>query len=636
MTETIDVDRIPYHSLVFDRNAFRQLNAADREYFYTYAKRLEDLGYMVPKGRSDKEWAYIDFNEYFDFIDYEKKCRKIHSGNAVRDALKAARKGYYSKFFNPRVFVGDIVAVNTSAPERQGGPMAQHYFQSVSERGGYPLSVEPELPPTQPLLWMRHWGIFRKAPGHRQGEIVVDEELLAYCILRRCSEFLIYSTFLGNWHHLRDGVTYKMHLDLAKSILHQQSIAPDEPGADPALRSSRYLFYARYYTQGDGLLMWKKRMLFRPGYFEFDYPTRPAPPTPPLPLVSLSLSEARTGADYETSGFDQSMGDDRFRLVLFDGATTAPDHRGCFNVFHAFAQPEAWEPVRGALIGASMVDHNHPLLTEALGHNCRRLAPHAEIFARKCESPLSASSPAGRNLGEWLLCLAREMRNPSASEATLTPQLLAPLISGNSHRSLALDLLLQHLAPDAPITDALAIGGGSGILAYFVLSGRAKERFLRVSIVDHLTELHRPTRELFQPLAESGERTVSLTVSAGLPEISFAPNAWDLILFDAAVWRIAEKERPPLFRRAWGSLRENGLLAVNAVVRSDDAATPDAHDRNFSHAPTRHSMIELMAFDRPAGLYRSVHSWQRAEESSAVLAAGYGTDSFLAASKISQ
>jgi hypothetical protein len=634
MTDTREHDDIPLYTIVFDRAAFAQLSRADREAFWYQARRLEELGYMARSGRAEMEWAAIDFKEYSGFDAYLAQCRKVHTGNAVRDALKAERKGYYSKFFNPQVFVGDIVDVNTSAPERQGGPMAEHYFKSVEERGGYAASREPEAAPAAPAYWMRHWGIFRPNPGHCQGPVTVDEQLLGYCILRRCSEFLMYSTFLGHWDYLGDGITYKMHLDLVELILDQQSQSERPIAEDRNLEGVRYLFYARYFTVSKGLVMWKRRMLFRPGFFAFDYPPPPTPSAPPLPLATMSSSQGWSEPDYQTSGFQDKPAADRVRLVLSDGSAEVPVGTECFNLIRAFAQPEAWESIKGALIGASLIDQNHPLLIEALTHSCRRLAPEAPVFAAKYDNAAAPPSAAGRNLGDWLLRLARETHGRADTGTNLGPQLLASLVSSTAHRALGVDRLLRQLRPDIPIADVLATGAGSGLLAYFVLASRLAAGGLNISVVDHVTELHSPVRELFESLAEQVDRPVSMKFAASSAEVEFTPGTRDLVMFDAAVWRIAERDRPALFQRAWDSLRDDGLLIINAVVRSDGETALDAHDRNFAQAPKRGSMIALMTFDhRPPLLYRAVNAWQRAEEPSAASAAGYAANSFLVAGK---
>jgi SAM-dependent methyltransferase len=624
MTAAREADQIPLYTIAVDRAEFDKLTASERDGFVYQARRLEELGYFVRQGRPPLEWAFIDFTEYSDFDHYLAECRKIHTGNAVRDAKKSERKGYYSKFFNPRVFVGDIVAVNTSTPERQGGPMSEHYFKSVEERGGYAASLEPEEAPKSDYYWIRHWGIFCANPGHHQGDLAVDEQLLGYCIVRRCAELMMYSTFLGHWDFLRDGITYKMHLDFVRTVLSQG--APHTGIAfDPSLRGARYLFYARYFTASSGLMMWKKRMLFRPGHFEFDYPTPPEPPLPPVPLAVLSLTATRAEVDFEASRFRHIAAADRPAFAMLDGATE-PDEAASLNLFHALSRPQIWAPVNSVLIGSSLAARRHRLLIEALCECCWSVAPDVAIYVGTCEVIAEPASAGGRNLGQWMLGLAQRAADTSRAMDVNT---IVPVLAAAANRAFGLDLLLRGL--DRDIADVTAVGGGIGLVIYFALSDCGKGRRLNVTLIDHIAELRAVIFELYRANPEHTGAAVALTQLQNISEAQFSPGSQDMILFDAAVWRIPESERAPLFRRAWRALRGGGLLVVNAVVRSDNPASSDVRDRNFSHAPTRSNMIELMTFDGPPKLYRAASSWQNAEEADAISAADYGLDSFLVA-----
>ena len=571
------------------------------------ARRLGEFGYLVPSGRAALEWAYIDFERFSTFDEYVAQCRKVNTGNAVRDALKAERKGYYSKFFNPRRFVTDIVAVNTSTQDRQGGRCRPHYFLPVEKRGGLPTPLETGDPTLPGILVDAPLGVFREKPGHRQGDVVVDEELLAYCMLRRCSEFVYYSTFLGHWDYLKDGVTYKMHMDLVQAILNFRNVTADDQGGDRSLDGARYLFYARYYTVSKGLQMWKRRMLFRPGHFEFDYPKPRVAPAAPSPLVTLSAFDARIDADYAAAGFAPGPEEGRISLVLQGGREEPPSGEGCFNLFHGFAQPEAWKAVKGVLIGSSLADQHHRLFTEALVDICRELAPHADIFAGKSENDGATPSAAARDFGDWLLRRSAQATLPGSSPASLTARALATVVSGNAHRAMALDLLLQQVAPEQAIADIVGIGGGIGLMIFFLAAGRKIDRPRNIGLVEYAVHFHDQIRELYRSLEVRDGQRVSLSLAGALSEASLPANATDLVVFAAEIWRIAESEWAAVFRNAWDSLRSGGLLVINPVVRSD-SDTADRHDRSFPH-PTRSQVIQLMTFDQSPRLYRAASLW---------------------------
>lgn len=266
-------DGLPVFSLEVGQEEWERADRETRANFVHVAAGLEKSEFFGQLAPPAKEWALIDLDEYPDMEAFLKAARKVHTGNALRDARKAAERGYYSKFFDPRTFVIDLMEVDQSASERQGSAMAEHYRRTVEERGGYPNALHLPETPNQSLTWDRWFGVFRPDAGHTQGEVVVDERLLSYLKLRKVGPFLFYGTILGHADHLREGVMYKMHLDLVEYLLrNRELLAKGEAAADHSLEGTRLLGYARYSRQGEGLMMWKKRMLFRPGYVLLRYP----------------------------------------------------------------------------------------------------------------------------------------------------------------------------------------------------------------------------------------------------------------------------------------------------------------------------------------------------------------------------
>lgn len=263
----------PVRVLEVDERDLGEASADERAVFYRVAAGLESTGFFGSEEPPPKEWALIALDDYEDADAFLRAARHVHGGNAVRDARKAGERGYVSEFFAEETFVGDIAEVDQSAAERQGGPMADHYRRTVDERGGFPTEYMEAVEPRERLAWDRFFGVFRPEPGRRQGEVVVDRKLLAYVKLRRLGPFMFYGTILGHADHLREGVVYKMHLDLMTRILrNRERLERGEPDADRSLAGAGYLGYARYFNQGEGLLMWKKRMLFEPSYVILRYP----------------------------------------------------------------------------------------------------------------------------------------------------------------------------------------------------------------------------------------------------------------------------------------------------------------------------------------------------------------------------
>jgi hypothetical protein len=268
----VSPSEIPVHRIDIDIDEFAQLSPGERTGFLLFVTRLAHLGYFSHHETPERAWAYLDLATHSSFENYIAQCRKVLKGNAVRDALKAERKGYYSKFFNEVTFRPDVVAIDTSTEVRQGMPMTPYRMNSVEERGGYPQRFEAETPPTQSFHWLRHFGVFRDLPGHRQGDIIVDEQLLGYITLRRCANFASYTTIFGHAGHLSDGIVYKMHLDLIRLLMKsRQPCAAASEDADAPCCNLRYIFYGVYFSTSKGLEMWKRKMLFKPGYFQLNY-----------------------------------------------------------------------------------------------------------------------------------------------------------------------------------------------------------------------------------------------------------------------------------------------------------------------------------------------------------------------------
>jgi hypothetical protein len=267
-----DFDDAPTKTVTLDLDEFRKCTSTEQLVFLHDLLHLESRGYFSRAGRPKIAWASIDLDNYGSIDELIGQCRKIHKGNAVRDALKAEKRGCYGRFFDFRSYAPDIVAINTSAPARQGRPMTAHYQHSVEDYGGYPKGIAPERVPSQAATWVRHFGLFQRHPGHRQGDVVSDEQLLAYIALRRYGNFAIYSTIIGHADHLQFGIMYKMHLDLVSGVIATRNSATgDLDCSQKSLDGLRYLCYSAFYYIQPGLQLWKRRMLFEPCFLQFDY-----------------------------------------------------------------------------------------------------------------------------------------------------------------------------------------------------------------------------------------------------------------------------------------------------------------------------------------------------------------------------
>jgi hypothetical protein len=261
----------PLHTIEVELAELAKCTPAELHIYFGDVYHAEEADYIARQGAPKIAWAAIDLDKYASMEDFVAQCRKVHKGNAVRDALRAEKLGYYSKFFDFPSYNPDVVAINTSSPTRQGRPMTPHMRRSVEEAGGYPTRIAPPRIPGQAAAWVQGFGLFRKREGHRQGDVVSDEQLLAYISYRRVGNFTYYGAIIGHADHLGEGVMYKMHLDLICAVLQARTAAA---GAEPerdCLKGIRYVGYADFYNIRDGLLMWKKRGLFEPIFFQCDY-----------------------------------------------------------------------------------------------------------------------------------------------------------------------------------------------------------------------------------------------------------------------------------------------------------------------------------------------------------------------------
>src|SRR5262249_31564551 len=128
--------------------------------------------------------AVIDLHD-FDFSQYMDKVRHTHKGAAIRQARKADRAGIVCKRFVWTNFIPDIVEINETKEIGGGGAMRRASLRGIEGRGGAPDGLMPREPPACPVHATWCWGAFEPKPGHRQGEVVTDEKLVAYIKFKR-------------------------------------------------------------------------------------------------------------------------------------------------------------------------------------------------------------------------------------------------------------------------------------------------------------------------------------------------------------------------------------------------------------------------------------------------------------------
>ena len=150
--------------------------------------------------------------------------------------------------------VPDIYAVNTSKAVRSGGPLKQAYKRTIDELGGAPKHWTDIPTTTCPFHWDKWFGVFLPRPGWMQGEIVVDNRMVAYSNVRRNGTFAFLNLLLGHGDFEGDGIMHFMVNQVVQRLLEGSR---DNEHLD-------VLVYAGFFQGGQGLQAFKKRNGFEP------------------------------------------------------------------------------------------------------------------------------------------------------------------------------------------------------------------------------------------------------------------------------------------------------------------------------------------------------------------------------------
>ena len=194
--------------------------------------------------------AYIDISN-FDNLKFPK--------NILRDIKSCKKKGYYCKEFVMENFLDDFVDLRTSSKYRQGSELPVSYFKTVNDLGGYKDKFLQNPEKVCDYHYQYKYGVFKKKEGHKQGNIVVNEQLLGYISFVRNGNIGCFSQIMGHSEYLSSNIM----------LLLQYSIFELESN-----NNLKYLFYAGW---NDGnvnlrnenfLQNMKERLLFKPGKFK--------------------------------------------------------------------------------------------------------------------------------------------------------------------------------------------------------------------------------------------------------------------------------------------------------------------------------------------------------------------------------
>ena len=186
---------------------------------------------------------------------WEQHIKTFGKGSRLRQKRKAERVGYTVHEFAWAQHVPDIHAINHSKEIRSGGEMRGSYRFSIEEMGGAPTSPSSPVPPACKHHWDLRFGTFLPEPGHTQGDVVVDERLVAYIALSRNGDVVLYSMILGHADHLADGALVLLHHEVIRWLSSER---------DGLAQDLRYVMYGGWENGGPSLLQWKRQAGFTP------------------------------------------------------------------------------------------------------------------------------------------------------------------------------------------------------------------------------------------------------------------------------------------------------------------------------------------------------------------------------------
>jgi hypothetical protein len=196
----------------------------------------------------------LALKQYPDFAQYRRALAK-RSGNFLREVNHAEKAGYLVERFEFANHTPDIVAIHRSLKVRSYGLVVDALVLRVGALGGAPQTLRKLAEPDCPRHWECLFGVFAAKPGHRQGEVQTDKELLGYARLHRINNSVIYRDFIGHGSYVSQGIMKFLHVQLVRWVLE-----PD----NPLTQGVEYFNYGVVERGGDGLFFWKKKGLFAP------------------------------------------------------------------------------------------------------------------------------------------------------------------------------------------------------------------------------------------------------------------------------------------------------------------------------------------------------------------------------------
>ena len=191
----------------------------------------------------------LDLRQYATHQNYIKAIRK-HSGYFLRDAKKAARKGFIMHAFVEAEHVADMFDII-------GSKQTSLLHDNQSTQTPLHDSSGACLTTACSQHWEQLFGVF-------SGE--ARPKLVAYARLRRFGNIVACQDFIGHQSHLNSGVMKLLLSEIMRWLL---------DSADPATVGVDFLGFGTLEFANDGVFFWKKKALFTPWLVMLQEPPLP-------------------------------------------------------------------------------------------------------------------------------------------------------------------------------------------------------------------------------------------------------------------------------------------------------------------------------------------------------------------------
>lgn len=167
--------------------------------------------------------SVINLSVFTDFEDYLKTVKGKNSADYFR--RRSMKLGYEWRAFDPNQYIDAIFSINTSVGARQGREMDSNYKQKVAH-----------WPNDENNTWI---GIFNS-----------DGDLVSYVWLVFANELVLINRILGKAQFLKDNIMYLNTLGAIEYVFNEQKAI--------------YLMYDTFGRKSNGLVLFKKRIGFKP------------------------------------------------------------------------------------------------------------------------------------------------------------------------------------------------------------------------------------------------------------------------------------------------------------------------------------------------------------------------------------